>query len=286
MQLVGAGEPMLHPQFGRLMRSIHKHRLQSIVYTNGTLLTEKRCRELMDFAPGILRISMGAYSEDSYTALHPHQKAGMFGKILAGIARLAVMKAESGARHPILELCIPIDRENMGRFAEMAKLAHETGINRIHYSVVIDFGQDGLKPFSLNRREVALARTNLQNVRHYLDELGMPNNINDVFLRYETDRMVFSKARCYTAWYYAFIQSSGRVTVCQRTKASMGDLNQETFCRIWNGEAYQRFRWQALQAGFNSFGPDYDCDYCPHLVNNHRVHRRFQWLRPFSSAGR
>jgi MoaA/NifB/PqqE/SkfB family radical SAM enzyme len=252
MQFVGAGEPMLHPQFMQLMQSMQKHRLQSIVYTNGTLLTGKKCQALMDFAPGVIRISMGAYSEDSYAAMHPYQKPGMFGKILAGIARLAALKAERAARHPILELCIPIDRENMGRFVEMAKMAHEAGVNRIHYSVVLDFNQDGLKPFSLNRREVALAGMNLQNVRRYLDELGMLHNINDVLLRYETDRKVFGKARCYTAWYYAFIKTNGQVTVCQRTQASMGDLNRETFSRIWNGAAYQGFRRQALQAGFNS----------------------------------
>jgi MoaA/NifB/PqqE/SkfB family radical SAM enzyme len=281
MQFVGAGEPMLHPQFMQMMQSIHQHRLQSIVYTNGTLLTEKSCQALMDFAPDILRISMGAFSEASYSAMHPYLKPGMFQKILTGITRLAALKAGRAARHPILELCIPIDRENMKQFAEMAKMAHGIGINRIHYSVVLDFNQDGLKPFSLNQQEVALARKNLQNVRHYLDELGLLHNMDDVLLRYKADRMVLGKARCYTAWYYAFIRTDGKVAVCQRTHAFMGDLAHESFTQIWNGANYQRFRQHALQAGLNTFGPDYDCDFCPHLVNNHRVHRhyrRLQWL--------
>lgn len=56
----------------------------------------------------------------------------------------------------------------------------------------------------------------------------------------------------------------------------MGDLRLAPFAEIWNGERYRDFRRRALREAESP----YDCEFCPHAVNNHRIHRYVRSLLP------
>jgi hypothetical protein len=66
------------------------------------------------------------------------------------------------------------------------------------------------------------------------------------------------------------------VLVCQRSELTMGDLARDSFGEIWNNEEYQKVRRGTLRGS----DPPSFCEFCPHLVNNHRLHRTLGWLLP------
>jgi MoaA/NifB/PqqE/SkfB family radical SAM enzyme len=283
VQFVGAGEPMLHPAFFDLVRSANRRGLELVVYTNGTRLAQDDPRQLVDSGLDLLRISLADPTADAYAARHPYLGPGAFDRLVQGITRLAQDRNARRSRTPVLEMCVPIDRENMGRLDELVKLARTTGVDRIHFSVVLDFDQKELATFTLDNGEVVRAREHLRQVRPTLEASGMGHNIDDVLLRYQAQRKVLTTVPCYSAWFYSMVDTDGRVRVCQRSTALMGDLGRESFRAIWNGPAYRGFR-KATRGSNRALGPDYDCDFCPHLANNHRVHTRFRWLAVVPSA--
>ena len=277
VQFVGAGEPMLHPAVFDLVRSTKRHGLQMVVCTNGTRLARDGARKLVDSGIDLLRISLADPTADAYAARHPYLGRSAFDDLVQGVTELSQERNARGSRTPVLELSVPIDRDNMSQLDDMVKLARATGIDRIHFSVVYDFNQKELTSFMLDDGEVCRAREHLRQVRPVIEASGLRHNIDDVLLRYQTQRKVLAKVPCYSAWFYSMVDTDGRVRVCQRTKVVMGDLGRESFREIWNGPAYRGFRG-ANRGGNADLGPDYDCDFCPHLVNNHRVHTRFRWL--------
>ena len=283
VNFVGAGEPMLHPAFFDLVRSANRRGLQLVVYTNGTRLAQDDPRHLVDSGLDLLRISLADPTAGAYAARHPYLKPGAFHHLVQGVTRLSQERNARRSRTPVLELCVPIDRENMGRLDEMVELARATGVDRIHFSVVLDFNQKELTSFMLDDGEVVRAREHLRQVRPVVEASGLGHNIDDVLLRYQAQRQVLDSVPCYSAWFYSMVDTDGRVRVCQRAKAIMGDLGRESFRAIWNDPAYRGFR-KANRGGDTTLGPDYDCDFCPHLANNHRVHTRVRRLAALPSA--
>jgi MoaA/NifB/PqqE/SkfB family radical SAM enzyme len=283
----GAGEPALHPHFLQLVASAKRHRLWVTTYTNGTLFRRISSQDLIDSGLDLIRFSIADSSPERYAARHPYVKPGIFEAIWEGIRQLSSARRLQGQKQPQIELTIPVDRENMLLLDEMVELATATGINRLLFSVVLDFGQENLKPFTLKPQEVIEACQRLGLLRQRLERMHLGHNIDDVLLRYQAGRPVLESVPCYSAWYFSFVDTSGTVRVCQRATEGLGDLKTETFSQIWNGPAYRACRRQTLgRMDPGAVGRQVDCTYCPHLANNHQVDRFYRWFSFFSGTGK
>ena len=274
----GAGEPALHPHFLQLVESAKRCKLWVTAYTNGTLFRQISSQDLIDSGLDLIRFSMADSSPESYAARHPYVNPGIFEAIWAGINQLSAAKMAHRKKYPQIELSIPLDRETMLHLDEIVDLAIATGIDGLLFSVVLDFGQENLKSFVLKPQETAEACQRLELIRKRLDSLRLGHNIDDILLRYRTGRPVLESVPCYSAWYFSFVDTSGKVRVCQRATEFLGDLRTLTFRQIWNGPAYRAFRRQTLgRIDAEAVDQHVDCTYCPHLANNHRIDRFYRW---------
>jgi MoaA/NifB/PqqE/SkfB family radical SAM enzyme len=276
---VGAGEPALHPHFLKLVESAKRCKLWVTVYTNGTLLRRKSSQDLIASGMDLIRITMGDSSPASYAMRHPYLKPGIFEAIWDGIRQLSSTKRAQGLKYPQMEMCIPIDRENMLNLDELVDLSIAAGIDRFLFSVILDFEQENLKGFVLSPQEKIEAHRRLELIRQRLDGLHICHNIDDVLLRYRVGGQVLVSVPCYSAWYYSFVDTGGKVRVCQRSTEFLGDLQKQTFRQIWNGPAYRSFRRQTLgRMDAEAVSRQAYCGYCPHLANNNRVDRFYRRL--------
>lgn len=54
---------------------------------------------------------------------------------------------------------------------------------------------------------------------------------------------------CFAPWKFAFVESDGRVRPCCVLDQYMGDINDQPFANVWNGQAYRRLRRAMLGRG-------------------------------------
>jgi MoaA/NifB/PqqE/SkfB family radical SAM enzyme len=280
---VGAGEPALHPHFLKLVESTRRHKLRLIVYTNGTLFRNYSSQDLINSGLNLIRFSLSDISADIYAEKNPYLEPGTYEANWAALQELASIRRHLHKKNPKIELCIPIDRENMMSLDKLVDRGIAAGIDRVHFSVITDFNQENLKSFVLDPEEIKAASEQLEKIRRSLNGISMGHNIDAVLLRYRIGRSVLKRVPCYTAWFYSFVDTGGKVKVCQRTTEAFGDLREQTFSQIWNGPEYRAFRRRTLdQRDPEAARQHFDCSYCPHLANNYRVDRIFQWLSPLS----
>jgi radical SAM protein with 4Fe4S-binding SPASM domain len=76
--------------------------------------------------------------------------------------------------------------------------------------------------------------------------------------------------KCYFPWISAFIAANGDVKACpiftrKPEEGTMGNIFEQSFDRIWNGEAYIELRRQ-LRAGNRPFTPCRQC--VPQSISN------------------
>jgi len=282
---VGAGEPLLHPQIFDLIAEAKKFGFEVVMYTNGVVLGEQTCKKLIELRLDVLRVSLKDSSAEEFETNNPQLKPGTYAKILDQLTLLANIKEQQNRRVPMVELCVPIDRSIMNALEKMTDIAHRSKCDRIHFSVVIDFGLEELKGFPLTPEEVKSACSNLRQLRGRMDKQSMPHNIDDVLLRFQLGESVWEKVPCYNSWLHAYVRTDGKVLTCQRSQVVMGDLEKSRFGEIWNSAVYRDFRRQVIDKNKLSLLNDsFHCSYCPNSVTNYRVHHYFRWMIPLQKS--
>jgi len=277
----GAGEPLLHPEIFELIEIAKAAGLEVVMYTNGVALRDDVSRTLIDLGLDVLRVSVGATTAAEYCEKHPAASAEEFKQILGAMERLAQLKTAADAALPLVELCHPIGHDNAGTLEGAFALARATGSERLHFSIVLDFGQASLTPFTLSSAERAQVCADLRRLARRYRGRSPATNIEDILLRYSLDEQVWERTPCYGGWFYSYVQTDGSVQVCQRSEEVIGSLADRPFQEIWYAPAYRDFRDRALSVeGLEALREKLHCNYCPYVLNNYKVHRAFRWLAP------
>jgi len=88
---ITGGEPLLYPELPKLIRGMRQIGIRSSVITNGWLLTERRCDELLEAGVGELNVSLDGFQE-----LHDEMRGvpGLFERCTAGVRYLKQQRPE------------------------------------------------------------------------------------------------------------------------------------------------------------------------------------------------
>lgn len=281
--LQGAGEPFLHPDLMRMIRTAKRKGFQVTVLTNGTLLTRDMCERLLESGADTLKVSLWATSPDEFEQNYPGISRHMFDRIVDGLSTLSDLKKTQGAFLPKTIFYYVINRNNYQSIGNAVDLAVNTGCDGLHYSVMHD--QSGeVGSLVLDKDEVRRVDGVLKRVETRLNDLHMVHNIEAVRFRYQIGEDVLDRIPCYVFWYHVRIRVDGRVFPCGRCapKTDFGNIHTQSFEDIWNGEAIRAFRQLAMKRNAASeMMKMCDCRYCCFLYDNMRVHRNFRFFRPF-----
>ena len=285
LQLVGAGEPLLHPNIFEMIRIAKDNRLAVLMYTNGTLLQEDRVRSLIGSGLDVLRVSLAATSSEEYVKKHPHATADEFDSILSGLRLLSRLTSAAATTGPVVELTHPIVGDGAASILAATELAGRAGCAGVRFSVLVNFGEAGIRHFTLRDDEQEQVRENLRGAERRGVELGVETNVEEVLLRYRIGARVWDRVPCYIGWYGSFVGTDGGVHVCQRSEVPVGTLSQNHFGEIWTNPDYTAFRRRCLSGEHPaSWLHHIDCSFCPHAVNHHRVDQVFRWIAPVRRA--
>lgn len=214
------GEPMLHPDFFSFLEVTGSFR--KVISTNGHFLSEESAGRLVRSDLAKLIISLDGMDQETYAA---YRRQGDLGRVIEGIRN--VVQARMKHNSPLkIEIQFLVNRINEHQIPEVRNFA------------------DGIKA-SLRLKSMQV----LSNERY---RLWLPGD--NRFRRYEESDGAWKirsslPRRCSRIWLNPVITWDGKVVPCCFDKNAdhiMGDLAEQSFSEIWNGQEFNNFRRRIL----------------------------------------
>lgn len=215
------GESFINPDIVRMIDYAYEKKIFTTISTNGTrLASPKFAEELAASNLGRLILSIDGASEETYTI---YRQAGHFDRVIRGVRQFMEARKKLGKSWPQADLQFIVMRHNEHEMQEIKALGKSLGVDRVIFKSpqIYDF----------------------ENAEQTLPK-------NPRYRRYEkVDGQYRLKGSysgyCKKIWYGSAMTWEGKVIPCCFDKDAdfvLGDIKENTFDAIWDGEDYQGFR--------------------------------------------
>lgn len=136
VNLVGGGEPLMHPDCVEIMREIKRRGLYGSLVTNGVLITPKVGGAIIEMGWDCTRVSVNAGERESYILINGVDQFDLLKENLKTFVRLR--KEASAVKHCQLHLYFVIQRNNLDGIQYMFDFADDIGGDVfIEFNVII-----------------------------------------------------------------------------------------------------------------------------------------------------
>ncbi|HEX6443308.1 MAG TPA: radical SAM protein, partial [Stellaceae bacterium] len=134
--LHGVGEPMMVPSLPRMIRYLKERGSYVLFNTNGTLLSAKKGRELIDSGLDELRVSLDAAEPAAFKLVRGRD---MFRRIVRNVRAFRAMQAELGAEMPRVSLWLTGLKETVDQLGDFVRLAHQIDVPEVYLQRLVYF---------------------------------------------------------------------------------------------------------------------------------------------------
>jgi len=286
--LSGEGEPLLHPQFCQIVRSLKQAGLVVRSFSNGAIIDEAMAERVVESGLDELKVTFWAVSRAEHLKWHPGVNPDFLERRKRGIQFIQRARREAAQSSPRVRLQIPLNRSNFTNILGRVRLIVESGCESVAFGAFRDYGG----PFEsecLSRADCENLRSDMQRAGEELERAGIAHNIGTYLERAQLGGDAWRSFPCYAGWFEAYIKNDGSVLACCRCRMVMGDLTQQCFPEIWNAPAYRDFRRRASdirQLARMGQGQECNCANCAQWYDNRKVHRVWRWLAPLKPSRR
>jgi MoaA/NifB/PqqE/SkfB family radical SAM enzyme len=265
--LHGVGEPMLVPELPRMIRYLKARGVYVLFNTNGTLLREKRFRELINSGLDELRVSLDAADARSYAQVRGRP---FFDRIVRDVRRMREFQDEEGVHNPLISLWLTGLKETIQQLPEFVWLAASMRVRAVHLQrLVFDDSGFGMAraTSSLFEQTGAEEVAAIEAAQAVGAELGVALDASGatepgLSLKRQGDQ---TWSGCRRPWSLMYFTAHGRALPCCIAPFSargyetytLGNAKTETLDEMWHGAAYQQFRSALLSAA-----PPKPCQNC------------------------
>jgi len=251
--LHGVGEPLMVPHLPRMVRYLKQRGTHVLFNTNGTLLNDRRGRDLIDSGLDELRVSLDAAEPESFKAVRGKDA---FDRIVKNVRELRILQKRLGAAKPKVSLWLTGLKATIAQLPAFVDLARDIDVREVHLQRLVYFpeGQGLARPEqalfeSLDATEEGFIREAEGRAAHHgilFDASGATEP--GTSLRRGGDARPWSL--CSRPWTLMYFTAHGRALPCCIAPFSMhgydsftlGDATQQTLREIWNGDDYRAFR--------------------------------------------
>jgi len=240
------GEPLLTPYLPQVYELLDKYSVKMNIVTNGTLLTESISRELMSHLSTI-KVSFDGARKSSFEGI---RRGADFDKVVENIRRFNMMRNETESDgRPILMLQVTLIRKNIEELPEIVEFASRLGVDMVVGLHVYVFDQKFKSQSLFYHKQISDKYTRIAEQR--AAEIGVqthfPTPFNAEFTNMNKEQKdtanEYRPRKCKFLWREAWVSYKGDVTpCCVPNRPIMGNLYEDTFEEIWNGEMYKEMR--------------------------------------------
>jgi radical SAM protein with 4Fe4S-binding SPASM domain len=221
------GEPYLHPQFLSLVEYAAQRKIYTATSTNAHYLSDENAKRTVESGLDRLIISLDGTTQDTYEA---YRIGGNLSKVIEGTKNIVHWKKELKSSTPHVVFQFLVVKPNEHQIQDVKKLAKELGVDQVVFKTaqIYDFenGSDLLPTIDRYSRYQKTSNGKFSIKNQLLDH-------------------------CWKMWHSCVITWDGKVVPCCFDKDAhfvLGDLNQNTFKEIWNGNKYNEFRSTLLRS--------------------------------------
>jgi MoaA/NifB/PqqE/SkfB family radical SAM enzyme len=268
--LHGVGEPMLVKNLGRMVRHLKERGVYVLFNTNGTVLTEKSGRAMIEAGLDEMRVSLDASTAASYRAI---RGKNYFDRILRNVRNFRALQEREGHDRPRVSAWLTGLKETLAELPAFVRVAADIGVKEVYLQRLVFFQENAI---GMARPDQALYEHMSREEAQHVDEaaalarsLGMTFSASGAAaepgMSLQRRDAGSPWSLCRRPWTVMYITANGRALPCciapfsQRgyENYTLGDAGQETLRQIWNGPAYRTFR-----AGLLSPTPPTACANC------------------------
>src|SRR6478672_6521512 len=127
--LHGVGEPMMVKALPRMIGYLKERGAYVLFNTNGTLLTERKGRELIAAGLDELRVSLDAAEPGAFLAVRGKD---MFARIVRNVRAFTALQRAERIERPLVSLWLTGLKETIDQLPDFVRLAHRIGVGEIH----------------------------------------------------------------------------------------------------------------------------------------------------------
>src|SRR5713101_4347293 len=127
--LHGVGEPMMVKALPRMIRYLKERGTYVLFNTNGTLLTERKGRELIAAGLDELRVSLDAAEPEAFLAVRGKD---MCARIVRNVRAFTALQRAERCERPLVSLWLTGLKETIDQLPDFVRLAHQIGVAEIH----------------------------------------------------------------------------------------------------------------------------------------------------------
>ncbi|MEH2624788.1 MoaA/NifB/PqqE/SkfB family radical SAM enzyme [Bradyrhizobium sp. AZCC 1719] len=257
--LHGVGEPMLVANLPRMVRHLKDRGVYVLFNTNGTVLSERNGRALIDAGLDELRVSLDASNRESFKAIRGRD---YFGRIIRNVRAFRELQEREGHASPLVSMWLTGLKETVAELPAFVKVAAESGVREVYLQRLVFFTESAI---GKARPDQALFDRLTQEEAVYLKQaeelarsLGVTFSASgaasepELSLKGSVDGSPWSL--CRRPWSLMYFTANGRALPCCIAPFSqhgydnytLGHAGQQSLPDIWNGPAYRDFRTALL----------------------------------------
>lgn len=248
----GLGEPLMSPDFLKMVSYANKKDIAVTTTLNATFVSESIADKLIESGVSRIYISLDGATKETYEKI---RKGADFERTLKGIKNLVNARQKKGK--PFIDLWMVGIGDNIRELPRMIDLAVDLGVDSLTIQPDITYwGRDELrntiKEKSLSKQDEDVAAI-IKETKNKAKEKGF----NFVYAR---KTRFTSQKPCVWPWQAGFIATDGRMVPCcllgNPETFSLGNVLETSFQDVWNGEKMKDLRKSIKEENFYTFCRD------------------------------
>jgi radical SAM protein with 4Fe4S-binding SPASM domain len=258
--LHGIGEPLLNRDLPQIIRYLKNRNVEVIINSNGTLLSERWQRDLIESGLDQYRCSIDGATDETYARI---RGADLLPRLKSGLGGLVRTKASLGSENPRISIWCVATRENLHELPDLLRLAADLGVPEVYMQRLVYFAGKTDQQFGLAREDLAIfgqddraedqiiAECTQLSVKLGITFLasGGRDPVNSLAAARQSDFSPWKRP-----WTTAYVTANGNCLPCcispfatnDYDSLILGNLFERPFDQIWNDARYQQFRANLL----------------------------------------
>ena len=215
------GEPYLNPSFLEFIKYAHSKKIYTATSTNAHFLSEENALKTIESGLNRIIVSMDGTDQETY---EKYRIGGNFEKVITGIENLVRAKNELGKKNPFIILQFIVFEHNIHQIQEVKQLAKRLSVDKLEFKTAQVYD------FEKGSELIPKAKQYSRYQQNGNEGFSIKNDLLD---------------KCWKMWHSCVMTWDGAIVPCcfdKDAKYTMGNINEQSFREIWNGEKYLGFR--------------------------------------------
>ena len=251
-------EPLLSPEFPRILEAAGRYQVPELgFYTNGLLMDDRIVDAILAHGVTLVAVSIDGATRATFESI---RRGADFDLLVRNVRGLTARRAASGRLLPRIRFGVVMMRQNIEELPDIVTLAWRLGVEELNFfhAVVyegLDMDRESLVHYKALSNEclaLALGRAQALGLRvvHHPAPFGVESDINiDVSRRHHRAGSRQPTPYCRFPFFHLSIDSSGRVSPCPfaHGEPPLGTIGPDTPVEaIWFGPAITDLRRRIL----------------------------------------